>query len=107
MIAWSFFASSAPTPRDPTYNACACAGTPNTIAPVRWSGTQEPPASQRRMSWLLPQIRLALRRVAVIAGSGRRATPMRLPWIRLPSSMLPSPVTLTPIELPLKVLAPK
>ncbi|MNP25493.1 hypothetical protein D3C76_1183030 [compost metagenome] len=77
------------------------------MAPVRWSGTQEPPASQRRMSWLLPQIRLALKRVRVTSGSGRRATPMRLPWIRLPSRMLPSPVTLTPIELPVNVLAPR
>jgi hypothetical protein len=77
----------------------------NTMAPVRWSATHEPPASQRRISWLLPQMRLAVRRVAVMSGSGRSATPMRLPWIRLPSRILPSPVTLTPMELPLKVLA--
>ncbi|MCY1437454.1 hypothetical protein D9M71_536170 [compost metagenome] len=65
----------------------------------------EPPAWQRRMSLPLSQMRLALRRLLVVVGSGRRATPMRLPWIRLPSRILPAPLTLTPIELPVKVLA--
>lgn len=85
--------------------ACSSPGTPNTIAPRGWPVAQAPPASQRSIFSPLPNIRLALNRFGALTGCGRTAMPIPLPVIVLPSTTFSPPVMLSPIELPLKVLA--